>query len=199
MAYTTFYCNEKLLLDNWNYYSESNLMLKNILVKSDYTISECADFYIKNMKNSKSVTYDRNHLMNMFSKKRRNHSGLLCIESVDIYQQDLDYIEFARKRHHISYCQLRVMFGIIFFSRAFRTKYVSLESDFKMKRFGKCYSEKTERVYCPGSTWDNGYNTVKGLYELSDVYKLFNRQTTDDVGCVYEYPVYDLTDESVIT
>lgn len=42
MAYTTFYCNENMLLDNWKYYNESNLMLRNLLKRTSLSPIECA-------------------------------------------------------------------------------------------------------------------------------------------------------------
>lgn len=42
MAYTTFYCNENMLLDHWQDYHESNLMLRNMLKRTSLSPIECS-------------------------------------------------------------------------------------------------------------------------------------------------------------
>ena len=75
---------------------------------------------------------------------------------------------------------------------------IALDTEFKMKRFGGCFEEQTEITYCSGPNWDDGYNTVRGMRELSDVYLLLNRTSTDDIGCLYTYPNYSLDKNDVI-
>ena len=67
-----------------------------------------------------------------------------------------------------------------------------------MKRFGKCFEEQTEIMYHGGPNWDDGYNTVRGMYELSDVHHLLDRTGTDDIGCLYTYPNFALDKDDVI-
>lgn len=71
MAYTTFYCNENMLLDHWQDYHESNLMLRNLLKRTSLSPIECATIYYERMKNPESVSYDRSHLIQMFSRGRK--------------------------------------------------------------------------------------------------------------------------------
>lgn len=71
MAYTTFYCNENMLLDHWQDYHESNLMLRNLLKRTSISPIECATIYYERMKNPESVSYDRSHLIQMFSRGRK--------------------------------------------------------------------------------------------------------------------------------
>lgn len=198
MAYTTFYCNENILLDNWKYYHESNLMLRNLLKRTTLSPIECATIYYERMRNPESVSYDRSHLIQMFSRGRKNNAPILDVHQVVLYQKDLDYITEARRQYHINWAQLRVLFGIIFFCRLYGTNMVALDTEFKMKRFGGCFEEQTEITYCSGTNWDDGYNTVRGMRELSDVYLLLNRTSTDDIGCLYTYPNYSLDKNDVI-
>ena len=198
MAYTTFYCNENILLDNWKYYHESNLMLRNLLKRTTLSPIECATIYYERMRNPESVSYDCSHLIQMFSRGRKNNAPILDVHQVVLYQKDLDYITEARRQYHINWAQLRVLFGIIFFCRLYGTNMVALDTEFKMKRFGGCFEEQTEITYCSGPNWDDGYNTVRGMRELSDVYLLLNRTSTDDIGCLYTYPNYSLDKNDVI-
>lgn len=198
MAYTTFYCNENMLLEHWQDYHESNLMLRNLLKRTTLSPIECATIYYERMRNPESVSYDRSHLIQMFSRGRKNNAPILDVHQVVLYQKDLDYITEARRRYHINWAQLRVLFGIIFFCRLYGTNMVALDTEFKMKRFGGCFEEQTEITYCSGPNWDDGYNTVRGMQELSDVYLLLNRTSTDDIGCLYTYPNYSLDKNDVI-
>ena len=198
MAYTTFYCNENMLLEHWQDYHESNLMLRNLLKRTTLSPIECATIYYERMRNPESVSYDRSHLIQMFSRGRKNNAPILDVHQVVLYQKDLDYITEARRRDHINWAQLRVLFGIIFFCRLYGISMVALDTEFKMKRFGGCFEEQTEITYCSGPNWDDGYNTVRGMRELSDVYLLLNRTSTDDIGCLYTYPNYSLDKNDVI-
>ena len=107
MAYTTFYCNENMLLDHWQDYHESNLMLRNLLKRTSISPIECATIYYERMKNPESVSYDRSHLIQMFSRGRKNNAPILDVHQVVLYQKDLDYITEARRKYHINYAQLR--------------------------------------------------------------------------------------------
>lgn len=198
MAYTTFYCNENILLDNWHYYHESNLMLRNLLKRTNLSPIECATIYYERMRNPESVSYDRSHLIQMFSRGRKSNAPILDVHQVVLYQKDLDYIIMARQRYHINWAQLRVLLGIIFFCRLYGTNTIALDTEFKMKRFGKCFKEQTEIMYCSGAAQDDGYNTVRGMCELSDKYHLLNRTCTDDIGCLYTYPNFTLDKDDVI-
>ena len=198
MAYTTFYCNENMLLDNWKYYHESNLMLRNLLKRTNLSPIECATIYYERMRNPESVSYDRSHLIQAFGRGYKNNAPILDVHQVVLYQKDLDYITDARRRYHINWAQLRVLLGIIFFCRLYGSDTVALDTDFKMKRFGKCFDEQTEIMYHGGPNWDDGYNTVRGMYELSDVYHLLYRTGTDDIGCLYTYPNFALDKDDVI-
>lgn len=198
MAYTTFYCNENMLLDNWKYYHESNLMLRNLLKRTSLSPIECATIYYERMRNPESVSYDRSHLIQTFGRGHKNNAPLLDVHQVVLYQKDLDYITDARRLYHINWAQLRVLLGIIFFCRLYGRDTVALDTDFKMKRFGKCFDEQTEIMYHGGPNWDDGYNTVRGMYELSDVHHLLYRTGTDDIGCLYTYPNFALDKDDVI-
>lgn len=150
MAYTTFYCNENMLLDHWQDYHESNLMLRNLLKRTSISPIECAMIYYERMKNPESVSYDRSHLIQTFSRGRKNNAPILDIHQVVLYQKDLDYITEARRKYHINYAQLRVLFGVIFFCRLYGSDTFALDTEFKMKRFGGCFEEQTEIMYCAG-------------------------------------------------
>lgn len=150
MAYTTFYCNENMLLDHWQDYHESNLMLRNLLKRTSLSPIECATIYYERMKNPESVSYDRSHLIQMFSRGRKNNAPILDVHQVVLYQKDLDYITEARRKYHINYAQLRVLFGAIFFCRLYGSDTFALDTEFKMKRFGGCFEEQTEIMYCAG-------------------------------------------------
>ena len=198
MAYTTLYLNENLLLENWQYYHESNLMLRNLLKRTNLSPIECATIYYERMRNPESVSYDRSHLIQMFSRGRKNNAPILDVYQVVLYQKDLDYITEARRRHHINWAQLRALLGIVFLCRLYGSDTVALDTEFKMKRFGKCFEEQTEIMYCSGPGWDDGDITVRGMYELSDVYHLLERTGTDDIGCLYTYPNFALDKDDVI-
>lgn len=198
MAYTTFYCNENMLLDHWQDYHESNLMLRNLLKRTSISPIECATIYYERMKNPESVSYDRSHLIQMFSRGRKNNAPILDVHQVVLYQKDLDYITEARQKYHINYAQLRVLFGVIFFCRLYGSDTFALDTEFKMKRFGGCFEEQTEIMYCAGKNQDDGYNTVRGMKEISDDYHLLNRTGTDDIGCLYQYPNFALDKNDTI-
>ena len=106
--------------------------------------------YYERMKNPESVSYDRSHLIQMFSRGRKNNAPILDVRQVVLYQKDLDYITEARRKYHINYAQLRVLFGVIFFCRLYGSDTFALDTEFKMKRFGSCFEEQTEIMYCAG-------------------------------------------------
>lgn len=198
MSYSTFYCNEQLLLDNWEYYKESNQLLRNTLRKTNLSSIECATIYYEHMRNPESVSYDRSSLLCLFPNKRKNRNTLLQINSVVLYKKDIEYVRNARKKFHISYKQMLVLFGIIFFCRMMNRDHVSLETEFKMRRFSKCFKEQTAIKYYQGESWDSGYNTVHGLYELSDKYKVLERRQTEGIGCVYFYPEFKISNNDSV-
>lgn len=198
MAYTTFYCNESLLLNNWEYYKESNLMLKNLLRRTSLSPTDCATYYFEHMKNPQSVTYDRSYLIQMFSRGRKNIIPLMEKKQIVLYKHDFEYLKMAQKVFHITYHQLRILFGVIFFSRLFEDANVALDTMFKLRRFAGCFNEETNIVYCKALTWDGGYNTIAGLKELSEVYHLLVRIPTNETGCIYQYPWFDLDNNDAI-
>lgn len=53
-------------------------------------------------------------------------------------------------------------------------------------------------MYCAGKNQDDGYNTVRGMKEISDDYHLLNRTGTDDIGCLYQYPNFALDKNDII-
>lgn len=197
MSSSTFYCNEKMLLDNWKYYGESNMLLKNLLKRTALSPTDCASFYFENMRNPESVSYDRSQLVRTFSYGRENLPALLDTHQVVLYKKDLDYITEARKRFHISFVQLQVLLGVIFFCRLYSTPNFSLETIFKLHKFTGCFKGKTKTVYCNGDTWDNGYSTALGLKEISDDYHLLIRIPTENIGCIYKYPNYSLNNNDI--
>ena len=105
MAYTTFYCNENMLLDHWQDYHESNLMLRNLLKRTSLSPIECATIYYERMKNPESVSYDRSHLIQMFSRGRKNNAPILDVRQVVLSERSGLYYRGAPK---VSY-QLRTI------------------------------------------------------------------------------------------
>lgn len=199
MSSHTLYCNEQMLLDNWKYYDEPNMLLKNTLRKTSLSPTECATFYYENMKNQESVTYDREHLISMFSSGRNKLKPLLIVDQIALYEKDLEYVESAKKDYHLNYAQVKALFGVIFFCRLFGTKKISLDTSHRLKQFSGCFQERTSSMYWHGSNWDNGYTTIIGLQQVSDEYHLLLRSQTDNIGCVYEYPEFELTQNDKVS
>lgn len=198
MSSSTFYCNERMLLENWDYYHESNMTLKNLLMKTDMSPPECADFYYEHMKNRESVTYDRSYIISKFYNKKSKRGKLREINQVVIYQKDFDYVENAKKFLNLSYAAVRALFGIIFFSRMLGSEKVYLDTLRGLRHFDGCYGKNVSIIYVEGETWIGGYNTVTGLPIVSDTYHLVERMPTDNIGCIYRYPEFSLHKEDKV-
>ena len=78
-----------MLIENWDYYHESNMTLKNLLMKTDMSPPECADFYYEHMKNRESVTYDRSYIISKFYNKKSKRGKLREINQVVISKPKL--------------------------------------------------------------------------------------------------------------
>ena len=62
--YYTFYMNEQLALDNWDYYNECNWLLTNFLVKNEeMTINDKVSFYFehRNIREENEIDYLRDN------------------------------------------------------------------------------------------------------------------------------------------
>ncbi len=127
-------------------------MLKNLLKRTSLSPVDCASFYLAHMKNPQSVTYDRSYLIQTFSRGRKNVTPLLEKKQVALYRHDFEYMKKAQKVFHITYHQLRILFGIIFFSRLFEDSTVALDTMFKLRRFAGCFDEETNIIYCKALT-----------------------------------------------
>jgi len=198
MSYTTLYCNEQMLLDNWRYYDESNQKLRNTLQKTNMSPEQCANFYLDNMHNRESVNYSYEELVERF-RKQRGHGLLLNTTSIPIYQGDIDYITQANDAYDLSIYEMRVLFGVIFLCRLFKHSIARLDTNYKLRGFTKLFKERTPIICVHNSEhWYDCYNTIDGLPRVSDELELLNRFPTENIGCLYEYPDYEFAAHSDI-
>lgn len=198
MSCYSFYCNEQMLLDNQEYYGESNKVLRNLLRRSELSTVESATAYYEKMRNRESVTYDRTHLLKYFRKGRKRDTPLLKTEQVVIYQKDIDYVTDARKKYNITQSQVSFLFGVIFFCRLYNNSKFALDTDFRMKRFQGCFKKRMLIEHFAGESWDDGYNAISGFEVLSDKYGLLIRKKSDEIGCAYVYPEFEVSENDVV-
>lgn len=200
--YNTFYCDEKLLLDNWLYYGESNLLLKSVLSRSGLSANECAKEYLAYMNNSESFDCGLDYLTNTFSEciREAGDVGLQRYASAVIYKQDIEYIMCAKRDFNISKHQMLMLFGMIFMSRLSHDRYVDISTKSKMKKFVGCFSERISIAQSSSGQWEKRYYSPAGMEQLSDEFKLLNRRelynACNSIGCVYEYPLYDVPEHA---
>lgn len=200
--YNTFYCDEKLLLDNWLYYGESNLLLKNILSRSGLSSEECAKEYLAYMNNSESYDCGFNYLVNSFSLgiEESHGAALQRYLSATIYKQDIEYIMCAKRDFNINKHQMMMLFGFIFMSRITHDRFIDISSKSKLKRFVGCFSERVGIVQSNDEQWEKRYYAPAGVQQLSDEFRLLERKalfnSCNSIGCVYEYPLYDVPEDA---
>ena len=84
-----FYCNEKMLLDNYKKNDLGNRALKRVIGRSGMTPDKCADMYLTMFDNSLNLNYDRYDLVRHFETCGTKACELLQIDSIKVYKQDL--------------------------------------------------------------------------------------------------------------
>ena len=178
--YYSFYLNEEMLLDNWRYYGECNMLLKNCLSKdSRKSHIEMASLYF-NLRNEKKqykwntyITTDvqtgkkiarytekpnglhvedyEHYFLRRAIKNLRMNMKLRKVNEVVLYKSDFDAIEQARKEHHLTQMEIEIMFGLIFFSRMHDVRWCRIGTNFKRQQFMGCFN-----------TWDKDamYNVL---------------------------------------
>lgn len=199
MSYTTIYCNEQMLLDNWRYYDEPNQKLRNLLSKTYLSDEQCAEFYLDHMHNRESVNYSFDELVYRFHKQRSHKNRLLVATEVPIYQGDIDYITQANIDYGLSVNEMRVLFAVIFLCRLYETDIVKLDSRYKLWGFTHLYKNYLSLAYVRnGGSWYDAYNTIDGLPRLSDELHLLDRILTNSIGCYYEYLNYEVAQQSKV-
>ena len=87
-----FYCNEKMLLDNYKKNDLGNRALKRVIGRSGMTPDKCADMYLTMFDNSLNLNYDRYDLVRHFETCGTKTCELLQIDSIKVYKQDLEWI-----------------------------------------------------------------------------------------------------------
>ena len=70
----TIYCNEKLVIENLQYYKECNLKMKQLLAKSGLPHERCYELYMQNI-NSKGGMPDKDYTLRYFKEKCTNKNG----------------------------------------------------------------------------------------------------------------------------
>ena len=246
MSYKTFYCNQRLLLDNWDFYDEVNWMLTHLLSIDDTkTIDEKLDFYFKHrhvrdedeqrwfsvtsdsrfsddyeeyeqekleyellmedyfddfdgecnpyMAYPESFEYNsffeeyghkwdykkdehrREDFERRSARAKKMKMNLREIEEVVLYKSDFKAIENAKREHHLTEHETKLLFGLIFFSRMYDSEFCRIGTDYKMKSFLSCF----DKTYYD-ETWERVEQTGLFYYTTDWVYTGFH--TKDDVA-----------------
>lgn len=224
--YYTFYMNEQLALDNWDYYNECNWLLTNFLVKNEeMTINDKVSFYFehRNVREENEIDYlrdneifqeayeeymdkkylyesyleepddehlcyvgfemnalfenyskmtewtDKRTVMDKFRNKESRNRKIGCklrkIDEVIIYKSDIEYIERAKQEHGLTVRQVKLLFGMIFFSRMNNVKWCRIGTEYKLKSFLSCFDE-----------------TIK-MEDMYDIHGTFHLMELDEDGC----------------
>lgn len=194
--YYTFYLNERMALDNWEYYDDCNWLLRLFLVKDrTKSINTKMDFYLNHRHQynemdfsddmkaivedyiDKKMMYEdyledpdgcgmvyqpfkKNKMLEFYANeinggndnvemkfkylKRRcdnMNAYLREVNEVTLYKSDFAYLEKIRKRERLTVKQIKLLFGLIFFSRMNDCEWCRIGTSYKRKSFFACFDE----------------------------------------------------------
>lgn len=196
--YYTFYLNERMALDNWEYYDDCNWLLRLFLVKDrTKNIKTKMDFYLNHrhqynemdfsddmkavvddyidkkmmyedyledpdgcgmvyqpFKKNKMLEYYANEIggndniemkFNYLKKRCETMNAYLReINEVVLYESDFKYLEETRKKDRLTVKQVKLLFGLIFFSRMNDCEWCRVGTSYKRKSFYACFDEYFE-------------------------------------------------------
>ena len=199
--YYDFYCNEKMLLENWDSASGSNRALRRLLGMSGQAPDVCADMYLEKMDNHKNLYHDRYDVIRDFERIRSDKCELLEITSLPIYEQDIRYIKEAIKNYKLTQKEELVLFGTIMMCRILKTNTLDLTTRYKLRRFCGCFDGHVNKVRVDTGKWYDVYHEPDGMQRLCNEYDLLIRTKAeagpDKIGCYYTYLNYELTDKKI--
>ena len=84
--YYSYYCNEKMLLDNFDDYNESPRLLRRLLAQSGYEPDFCADMQLAHTDPKYIRQYDRLDLIQQYKKKQLKKCGLRQVDKIYLYE-----------------------------------------------------------------------------------------------------------------
>lgn len=199
--YYSYYCNEKMLLDNFDDYNESPRLLRRLLAQSGYEPDFCADMQLAHTDPKYIRQYDRLDLIQQYKKKQLKKCGLRQVDKIYLYESDLTYIRLAIRTYGLTQRQVKVLLGVIVMCRLNGSDTLDLMNRYRIKQFCSCFGRDVTTIHIDGANWWDGYEAPVELDVLSDKCGILNRITCKPgpgrIGCLYEYPFYDHKSEGV--
>ena len=197
-----FYCNEKMLLDNYKKNDLGNRALKRVIGRSGMTPDKCADMYLTMFDNSLNLNYDRYDLVRHFETCGTKTCELLQIDSIKVYKQDIEWIMTQIETHNLKQKEQLCLFGVVMMCRILHMDTIDLTTEFKIKRFCGCFESHLHDVTIRKGKWYETYHAPIGMETVSDEYGILLRtdseHTAKKVGCYYTYENYDLKNNEVV-
>ena len=199
--YYDFYCNEQMLLENYEKGQVNNRSLKRLIGRSGMPPDKCADMYLKLFDNKLNLYTDRYDLVKSFENCRSEKCELLEIDNIKVYRQDLDYIKKQIDVYGLTQREQLCLFGIVMMCRILNTDTIDLTTQFKIKQFCSCFESRIWEVIVDNGAWYETYHAPYGMSAVSDQYKILKRVDSDrsagKIGCFYTYLNYELKDSTV--
>ena len=201
--YYSFYCNEKMLLDNFSDYNESPRLLRRLLAQSGYAPDFCADMQLKYTNPDYIQEYDRLDLIQKYERIRLNHCGLRQVNEITLYNYDIEYIKLATRSYNLTQRQVKVLTGVIVMCRINDNDTLDLMNKYRIKQFCSCFGKDVTAEYIKGDTWWNGYEAPVDMNVLSDGYGIIDRVSAEvapnRIGCLFRYPFFEQKDSVAYT
>lgn len=172
----------------WNFYVNEYLDIKDTLASEEdnyntvrFALENSMDEHFSNRGKYCSITYaefldkiqhyEKNRHYNFYKNKSdnwKNHVKLRNITNVTIYKSDIRIIRDIKKKYHCTQEELEILFGMIFFSRMYDSKYCRIGTKFKYKQFCKCL----------GNVSNSRISTT--INKICDEYGVFDRIHLDN-------------------
>ena len=131
------------------------------------------------------------------TKKAMNlNKTLREVNEVILYKSDFDYIERMKKEYSFTVKQVKAVFGLIFFSRMWNSKWCRVGTPFKLQQFGSCFpsyniEEDMDIIYA----YTKAFESIETIKDTSN----FNVYTRNYMCIENEldhiYPNFDNKDE----
>ena len=151
--YYSYYCNEKMLLDNFDDYNESPRLLRRLLAQSGYEPDFCADMQLAHTDPKYIRQYDRLDLIQQYKKKQLKKCGLRQVDKICLYESDLTYIRLAIRTYGLTQRQVKVLLGVIVMCRLNGSDTLDLMNRYRIKQFCSCFGRDVTAIHIDGANW----------------------------------------------
>lgn len=145
--------------------------------------------------NSYSQSSELDQLFTQMTKRSMNlNKTLREVTEVVLYKSDFEYIERMKREYSFTVKQVKAIFGLIFFSRMWNSKWCRVGTPFKLQQFESCFPfsvDDVDIVYA----YVNAFDSLETKKDKSkyNIYAINYMRIEDELD--YIYPNFDNKDE----